>query len=81
MHPLLAVPSGYRVTPEPGGSSQGVLATFPASLGVTVTAWVNACVGCSNPALLAQSVQALTTPTYAGAPQKGAIVTPLGDHA
>jgi hypothetical protein len=75
--PVVAVPTHYRVQELPGGSSQGVKAESTAGPLVVVTVWQNACVGCSDPGLLAQGANTLPTPVYVG---RHPDVRPVGDH-
>lgn len=75
--PFIGVPSDFRVTEEPGGSSQGVIAKDPKDLSISVTVWSNACAGCYNPAIMAPSVYARNTPVYV---QRTPGMQPIGDH-
>lgn len=73
---LIAVPQGYTVQEQPGGSSQGVTAKAPDGQ-VVVSVWQNACAGCYNPGFMAQGTNTLSTPIYVG---RHAGTQPIGDH-
>lgn len=47
--PVMAVPDGWTVTEEPGGSSQGVKAVNPKDPSQAAMAWDNACAACYLP--------------------------------